>query len=97
MNEFSRQVAEARRGGDAEAADELVALSRRAGELERAADSEATSAGEEVRSILLELPNLPSADAPDGAGPEDNVVVRNWPDRASHLRGPPAGAALGCR
>jgi seryl-tRNA synthetase len=79
VKDLSRQVADARRGGDAEAADELAALSRNAGERERAADSEATSAGEEVRAILLELPNLPSPEAPDGAGPEDNVVVRNWP------------------
>ncbi len=33
-----------------------------------------------MRQALLYLPNLPAADAPDGSGPEDNVVVRSWPD-----------------
>ncbi|MGO9344552.1 MAG: serine--tRNA ligase [Acidimicrobiales bacterium] len=79
VKELSRQVADARRGGDAAAADQLTAQSRDLGELERAADSEATSAGDEVRAILLELPNLPSPEAPEGLSPEDNVVVRNWP------------------
>ncbi len=82
IKELSRKVPDARRSGDAAEAERLIAQSRELDELERAADSEATAAGDEVRSILLELPNLPSPEAPDGAGPEDNVVVRNWPSQA---------------
>ena len=40
----------------------------------------AEAAQDEVRQALLYLPNLPSAGRPDGAGPEDNVVARSWPD-----------------
>ena len=40
----------------------------------------ADAAQEAVRQALLCLPNLPAADAPDGAGPEDNVDARGWPE-----------------
>ena len=83
------------------ASERLAAQSRELGELDERADGEADAAGEAVRAILLELPNLPSPEAPDGAGPEDNVVVRRWPDEsrayADHQRVPhwEIGAALG--
>ncbi len=77
---LSKQVGEARRTGDLDRADELAARSRSAGEEERAADEVAGRLQGEVRNALLYLPNLPSAEAPDGAGPEDNPVVRTWPD-----------------
>jgi seryl-tRNA synthetase len=34
----------------------------------------------------LYLPNLPSPDAPDGDGPEANVVARTWPDEPPAYR-----------
>ncbi len=79
---LSRQVGEARRSGDASEADELTARSRALGDEERALGVAADAAQDAVRETLLYLPNLPSVDAPDGAGPEDNVVVRTWPDQA---------------
>ena len=61
VKDLSRQVADARRSGDdVRRAESLTSESRELGELERAADAEATAAGDEVRAILLELPNLPS-------------------------------------
>jgi seryl-tRNA synthetase len=90
VKELSRRVADARRGGDNQTAEQLAAESRDLGALERAADTEAATASDEVRAILLELPNLPSAEAPDGDGPDENVVVRNWPSEprtyADHQR-----------
>jgi len=77
---LSKQVGEARRSGDAASADELAARSRSLGAEERSLHAAAESAAEEVRQALLYLPNLPAADAPDGSGPEDNLVVRSWPD-----------------
>ncbi|HEX3947249.1 MAG TPA: serine--tRNA ligase [Acidimicrobiales bacterium] len=75
---LSRQVGEARRAGDQERAETLTADSRRLGEDERAAAEDEDRLGTQLRQVLLHLPNLPSDDAPDGAGPEDNVVLRDW-------------------
>ncbi len=76
---LSKEVAEARRAGDRARADELAARSRAAGEEERSLHVAADRAQEAVREALLYLPNLPAPDAPDGDGPEDNVLARSWP------------------
>jgi seryl-tRNA synthetase len=75
---ISRQVGEAKKSGDATRAEELSTESRRLGEAERAAAAEADALQGQVRQALLHLPNLPAEDAPDGAGPDDNVVLRDW-------------------
>jgi seryl-tRNA synthetase len=82
VKSLSRDVGEARKSGDLARADALAADSRRLGEEERALNVDAESAQGQVHQALLYLPNLPASDAPDGAGPEDNVVVRSWPDTA---------------
>ena len=104
---ISRQVGEARKSGDADEAERLATESRQLGELERAAAVEADSASAALRQVLLTLPNLPSPEAPDGDGPDDNVVVREWwpgvdegrpaPVPAEHQRVPhwEVGEALG--
>ncbi len=76
---LSRQVGGARRDGETQRAEELAAESRAVGESEHQAADAAEAASEALRQALLYLPNLPSPDAPDGAGPEDNVVARSWP------------------
>ena len=76
---LSRLVGEARRDGETQRADELAAESRAIGESERQAAEAAEAASEALRQALLYLPNLPSPDAPDGGGSEDNVVARSWP------------------
>ena len=101
IKELSRHVGEARRAGDDAKASELAERSRACGEDEKAADAQADAALAEVRDCLLWLPNLPADDAPDGAGPEDNVVVRRLPEvpreYAEHQRVPhwDVGAELG--
>jgi seryl-tRNA synthetase len=80
VKSLSKQVGEARRSGDTASADEMTARSRGLGAEERSLHAAAESAQEEVRQALLYLPNLPAADAPDGQGPDDNPVVRRWPD-----------------
>ncbi|HXW32565.1 MAG TPA: serine--tRNA ligase [Acidimicrobiales bacterium] len=101
IKDLSRQVGEARRGGDQQLAEELSVKSRILGDEEKALEAEAEDAQGEVRRLLLWLPNLPSDEAPDGAGAEDNPVVRRWPAEprryADHQRVPhwEVGAALG--
>jgi seryl-tRNA synthetase len=95
---LSRRVAEAKRSADPAAAEAAVAESRRMGEAERQAASQVDTLGEALRQLLLELPNLPSDLAPDGAGPDDNVEVLRWwpgmddgapaPEPAPHQRVP---------
>ena len=76
VNELSKQVGQLRRDGqleDAEAAQgESRALGGREADLANAADA----AEVELRDLLLRIPNLPHPDAPDGAGEEDNPVVK---------------------
>ncbi|MGH9079012.1 MAG: serine--tRNA ligase [Acidimicrobiales bacterium] len=79
---LSKQVGAARTSGDAAAAKALTARSRALGDEERSLHAAAESAQDAVRRSLLLLPNLPSPAAPDGDGPEDNVVARTWPDTA---------------
>jgi seryl-tRNA synthetase len=75
---LSRRVGEAKRAKDEAAAAAAAEDSRRLGEEEREASARADELGERVRGVLLDLPNLPSEDAPDGADPDDNVEVRRW-------------------
>jgi seryl-tRNA synthetase len=101
VNDLSRQVAEAKRAHDDALAGRLADESRSLRDEESTLGAAAEAGQAEVRDRLLWLPNLPSEDAPDGAGPEDNITVRCWPeDRrtyAEHQRVPhwEVGAALG--
>ena len=72
----SRQVGELRRDGDLEAAEARQLESRELGEAEKALAAEADEVADAVRDLLLRIPNLPAADAPDGAGDADNPVIR---------------------
>src|SRR5215469_2097951 len=62
---LSREVGQARKGGDGARADELSARSRALGEDERVAAAEAEALEQEWRTGLLYLPNIPADDAPD--------------------------------
>jgi seryl-tRNA synthetase len=76
---------------DPTAADELMAQSRRLGEEQRTKDEVASALAAELRDVMLGIPNVPADDAPDGAGPEENVVLRTiGADRtwADHQRVP---------
>ena len=101
IKSLSRSVGEARRDGRMDEADELAARSRELGEEERRLDVAEADLQASIRQLLLVIPNLPAPDAPDGAGPPDNVEVRRggrsaegWAD---HQRVPhwDIGAELG--
>ena len=78
VKDLSRQVGEARRAKDTATADALAEQSREVGERERQATETMETVGATLRSELLMIPNLPSADTPDGADENDNVEVRRW-------------------
>ena len=73
---LSKDVGRLRKEGDSAAAEALMAQSRALGEEEKALDAEADELAARVQDLLLRTPNLPSPDAPDGAGEQDNVVLR---------------------
>jgi seryl-tRNA synthetase len=72
----SKDVGRLRGQGRAEEAEARMGESRELGEREKALAAEADRLGDEIRALLLRVPNLPSADAPDGSGEADNVVLR---------------------
>jgi seryl-tRNA synthetase len=57
-------------------ATELQEQSRLLGAEEKALDQRAEELQADLREQLLRIPNLPAVDCPDGAGEDDNVVVR---------------------
>jgi len=72
----SKDVGRLRGQGRAEEAEARMAESRELGEREKALAAEADRLGDEIRQVLLRLPNTPSDGAPDGASEADNVVLR---------------------
>jgi seryl-tRNA synthetase len=101
VNDLSKQVGLLRRDGNVESAEALQARSRGLGDDERVLAAEFEQAQQALRELLLRIPNLPHPDAPDGAGEEDNPLVKgpvNLPavftdaQRVPHWE---TGAALG--
>jgi seryl-tRNA synthetase len=76
IKRLSGEVGRARKSGDTETAERLAAASRALGDEQAKRDAEAAKATGDLRDLLLTIPNLPAEDAPDGAGEDDNVVVR---------------------
>ncbi|UCD54154.1 MAG: serine--tRNA ligase, partial [Dehalococcoidia bacterium] len=44
----------------------------------RGLEAEARNLDEQLKMLLLQVPNIPQPTVPVGAGEEDNVVVRSW-------------------
>jgi seryl-tRNA synthetase len=76
IKERSQEVARRRRAGEITEAEAAQAESRAIGEREQALAGEAGEVEESLRQLLLRIPNLPAAEAPDGAGEADNPVVK---------------------
>ena len=76
IKKLSKEVGQRRGSGDATGADALMAESRALGDEEKALDEQVDRIADEVHELLLRTPNIPSTDCPDGAGEQDNVVLR---------------------
>lgn len=99
-NARSQQVAQLKRaGGSAETTAALVAETRGMGERLRELETQLAPAEEQLRALLLTLPNLPAADVPDGPDSSGNVELRRWGEPARFDFTPRAhwdlGVALG--
>src|SRR5205807_5125174 len=76
INALSKEVGEASRSGDRATGEQKREESRVVGDQEQQAEADARRAQEALHDLLLRVPNIPADDCPDGAGPEDNVVLR---------------------
>ena len=75
INELSGQVRDLRQAGKAEEAQELQAKSRQLGNEESLHSDRVVVLDEEIRTLLLAIPNIPAEDCPDGRSEADNPVL----------------------
>ena len=76
VNAASKEIGALYREGRGDEAEALKAESKASGEREKELAAQAEASAEELRQLLLRIPNLPSPDAPDGSSEADNVVLR---------------------
>jgi seryl-tRNA synthetase len=72
----SKEVGRLRGQGATDEAEAKMVESRELGERDKALAADADRLGDEIRTLLLATPNLPSEDAPTGGDERDNVVLR---------------------
>lgn len=82
-NEASKAVGGAKRSGDEEKAQALMAEVAEIKDKMAALDEAQRSGAQEMDAILMAIPNLPDADVPDGASEDDNVEIRRWGEPGS--------------
>ena len=92
INDVSKQVGLLRRDKKNDDAETLMERSRALGEQEKALQADADRLQEELRQVLLRIPNVPHPDAPDGVGDHENPIIKgpvNMPASfADHQRVP---------
>ncbi|MCY3635228.1 MAG: serine--tRNA ligase [bacterium] len=76
VKELSQQVGQLKRDGRDAEADTAAAESRKRGDEAKALAAEADEVAAKIHDLLLNIPNLPALDAPDGADESDNPVLR---------------------
>jgi seryl-tRNA synthetase len=76
VNSISKEVGQLRRDGNVADAEKLQAESRALGESEKRLAGEHGEVAEDLNALLLGIPNVPHAEAPDGPSEDDNQVVK---------------------
>ncbi len=76
INELSKQVGQLRRAGSTLEAEATMAESRERGDAEKRLAGQADEMQTRLHDLLLRIPNVPHPDAPNGAGEDDNPVVK---------------------
>jgi len=80
-NEASKAIGRAMGQGDTETAEALKAEVADLKQTMPAIEDEERGVGEELRAVLLALPNLLDPSVPDGADEGDNVYLREWGEK----------------
>jgi len=75
-NQASAEIAKKKRAG--EDASELLSSMATVSERVKALDAELTDIEAQESDWLLKVPNIPHESTPEGAGEEDNPVLRHW-------------------
>ena len=88
-NAGSRQIGELMRDGRRGEADAVKVRLAPLSERIDALAAELTAVQSAIEADLLLVPNLPHESVPDGAGADDNPVVRSWGDPATEGSAPP--------
>jgi seryl-tRNA synthetase len=92
VNEISKQVGQLRRNQQMTEAEEMMGRSRAIGDREKILQDEAETLEEKLHQVMLRIPNVPHADAPNGKSDADNPVLKgpiNMPAAfAEHQRVP---------
>jgi seryl-tRNA synthetase len=77
-NTGSKAVGDLLRAGKTAEAEQQKAAMAGLGDTIAAADAELAELEAAISADLLLIPNLPDPAVPDGAGPDDNPVIRSW-------------------
>jgi seryl-tRNA synthetase len=86
-NEVSPQVGRLKQAGDHAAADPLILEMRQLGQRMTVLEAQRADVENQVRDLLLEIPNLPEPDVPPGDA-DANVLISAWGDVPEHGFGP---------
>ena len=76
INEVSKSVGQLRRDGANAEAESAMAKSRELGESEKQITNTHAEIEAQLHELLLRIPNLPHADAPNGASDADNPLIK---------------------
>jgi seryl-tRNA synthetase len=74
----TKRVATAVKGAEPDERAELVGKARELKAVVASAEQESKALDAELTALLLDIPNLPLDEAPDGASDEDAEIVRTW-------------------
>lgn len=75
-NQLSKQIGALMKEGKKAEADEIKAKVAELKQADKQLQEEMAAAETELTTLLCQIPNIPNDDVPEGAGAEDNVVVK---------------------
>ena len=78
-NEASQKVAQLKK--EKKDASNLIEQTRKLGEEIKLLDDKLAQVEPEIQKIMLNLPNIPHKTVPQGKGPTENVVIREWGEK----------------